>query len=305
VRFFVLANGVNYPVGEAFDARAWRLSLGASPPRLPKAFVRDFEGLLRACLSAGVRLWPSLVSFELFQPLVMHPGGVTSGGRAPLIFGRFGRVASIEAFLDATLEPLLDAAKRVPGALGAFEVVNEPDWAVRGSLFRRAPVRASAMSRFVERGVRRIADAGLVATVGFIDADPRWLAASTRRELIRLGALGAYVHQLHHYPGRYRPRRLMPHAVLPIRPCLVGELATAQGTLHPSDQMRWEGEGLREDDAGAYLEARLRLIERLGYPGAFVWGYHSKDAASAWGEAQAEQLRAFAATLAPDLDRVG
>jgi hypothetical protein len=329
VRFFVLLNGVNYPVGEPLErygevrARFGELRferrLGSPPPALPPAFVQDFEGLLLACRAAGVRLWPSLLSFELFRPLEVRADGVTLSGRGAFVFGRLGRDAAIEAFLDATLAPLLAAARRIPDAVGAFEVMNEPKWVVESERFRllnwsrcasaplhglswsrrasaplhRPRVRPRAMSRFLLLGVRRIVEAGFVATVGFFDPDPPWLAASTRRELVRLGASGAYVHQLHHYPGRHHARRLRPHATLPIRPCIVGEFASAQGTPFVSEHMHWEGPGLREGDRERYLEARLSFIERLGYGGAFVWGYHSSDGASEWGEGQARQLGAF------------
>ncbi len=165
VRFWVLAAGVNYPVGadprdhfslaplspeDALLGRGGRWLRGAliratweesqrfvlaSPelPPLPESFLADFEALFRAAADANVKLMPSLCSFELFHPVEPQGKEVFSRGRGALVFGNEGDDhAQIERFLDATLEPLLDVAARYPDALEAFEVINEPDWSVEG-----------------------------------------------------------------------------------------------------------------------------------------------------------------------------
>lgn len=292
VRFFLLANGVNYPVGEPLGHELD----GALPPELPDAFVVDFDGLLAACEELGMRLWPSLLSFEFFGRFHRYNERVTSGGRAPLVFGPRGHERSIERFLEATLEPLLAAARARSGSIGAFEVVNEPDWVVTRLPFDRRGGRVPSewMGRLLSLASRRIAEAGQLATVGFCDADPRWLPRRDRRELMRLAARGSYVHQLHHYPGAHRPRRLSPHAELPIRPCVVGEMPTSLGTWGPSHNMRWKDPGLAEANPRRFLRERLELVRRLGYPGAFVWALNSEDGATSWREEQGAQIRAFA-----------
>ncbi len=297
VRFFVLAGGVNYPVGVPLGELG-ELDLGRDPPALPPPFVRDFDGLLAACEAADVRLWPSLVSFEFFGPLRRYDERVTSGGRGTLVFGAKGDERAIERFLDATLAPLLAVARARRSAIGAFEVINEPDWAVSKRFgLRGGSVPPVWMGRLLSLAARRIAEAGFVATVGFTDADPGWLPRRDRRELVRLAARGAYVHQLHHYPGAHRPRRLRRHAELPIRPCIVGEMPTSLGTWGPSANMRWEDPGLAEADPGRFLYERLALVRRLGYPGAFVWALNANDGATSWSEGQAAQIRAFAERL--------
>ncbi|MBC7172695.1 MAG: hypothetical protein H5U40_09725, partial [Polyangiaceae bacterium] len=271
-----------------------------SPPRLPADFLRDFDGLLGQAAAVGVRMWPVLLGFEFFGPLLRSTASVSSGGRSAFVFGRSGSEASIERFFDATLAPLLDVARARSSAVGAFEVMNEPDWAVRRNpfgFFGRGSIGPAAMGRFLVLGARRIAEAGFLATIGFTDAEPSWLARRERDELARLGASGAYVHQLHHYPGTHRPRRLRPHAELPIRPCIVGELPSSLGTWGPSNHMRWEDAGLAETAADRFLIERLALIERLGYPGAFVWGLHSRDGATSWSEGQESQIRQLVARI--------
>ncbi len=341
VRFWVLAAGVNYPVGvdprehfalaslepeaallgrgaswlraalvRATWERSERFVLGATTdlPPLTDAFLRDFEALFTVAAEAGVRLMPSLCSFELFHPVERQGTGVFSRGRGALVFGDEGDDAQqIERFFDATLEPLLDIAGRHPGALEAFEVINEPDWSTEGGPLhgrfegrkvRIMPktVRAPMMGRFLERGVERIIERGLRASVGFKLADPQWLDPAIRKRLATLGARGDYLHQVHHYPSLYEPWRLRPHDALPIRPCIVGEMPTKQaralGVSHG-----WWRERLRDlpraADPNAFLERRLEIAEALGYPLALLWAAKSGDEMTAWTPRERAQVGRF------------
>src|SRR5690606_5266334 len=188
VRYWLLAGGVNYPVGRDPDeiaarvpfrepfagrrtgARALRFELHAPPPALPQAFLDDFGRLLSACRAAGVRLLPSLVSFELFLPITPHPGGPASGGRGALVLG-----ANQRAFFDAVLEPLLEVSEGQRDALFAFEVMNEPDWPALPAAGRGPFAPPDALARFLVQGARRIARRGLLSTIGFCNARPSWL----------------------------------------------------------------------------------------------------------------------------------
>ncbi len=308
-RWWLLAGGVNYPVGRDPDAcfrRRGGTFIGAPPP-LPPAFLEDFEGLLRAASRAGVKVLPSLLSFEFFLPMVAQAGGrAFSGGRAPIVFGdrdsppeRF-----VDAFLDATLTPLLEVSSRHRAAIGAWELANEPDWVVSGGPFhvrfdgfrpRRTPktVPRSAMCTLIERGVDRIVSHGFVASVGFKVGDPPWLLPRLRRKLRRYGDNGQYVHQLHYYPSLVEPRVLPRHDRLPFRPCLVGEMPTAIGRRLDPFVMRWRDDRDRQrgGDPGRYLERRLDIVRRKGYPGALLWSGRATDRVSAWGPAQWTQVR--------------
>lgn len=342
VRFWVLAAGVNYPVGadprghfaiaplrpeDALLGKGGRWLRGAmiratwerserfvlrrpGLPPLTSAFLADFEALFGAAAAAGVKLMPSLCSFELFHPLERQGEGVYSRGRGALVFGNEGdERAQIERFLDATLEPLLDVAARHPSALEAFEVINEPDWSVEGGplhgrfhgrSLRIMPKTVSApmMARFLERGVERITARGLRSTIGFKLADPKWLPAALIRRLAALGARGDYLHQVHHYPSLYEPWRLRPHARLPIQPCIVGEMPTSQskplGVGHG-----WWRERLRDlrraGDPHAYLQRRLEICAELGYPMALLWAAKSGDSMTAWTPSVEAQVGRFVA----------
>jgi len=306
-RWWLLAGGVNYPVGRdphaCFERRGGRLV--GRPPALPEGFLGDFERLLVAAARAGVRLVPSLLSFEFFQPLVAH-GDVFRGGRAPIVFGPRTEPleASIDAFLDATLRPLLDVSTRHRASVAAWEVVNEPDWVVEGGplhlrvvggRLRRTPktVPARAMCALLERAVDRIVRRGFVASVGFKEADPPWLLPRLRRKLRRYGDAGQYLHQLHHYPSLYEPAPLPHHDRLPFRPCLVGEMPTARGRCLDPFVMRWrdDWDWRRAHDPARYLERRIDIVRRKGYPGALLWSGRAADRASAWGPLQWAQVR--------------
>lgn len=331
VRFWILADGVNYPVGVQAESIAHlermgrgriHAAIGAIAPRIADrlparggyemlaldgelppigdAFLRDFRGLLGACSRAGVRLLPSLVSFELCQPAVRKNGGVIGRGRL--------RFALDARFFERTLEPLLSAARDHRDAVHAFEVMNEPEWVVReGSIQLDRPsygwtpslrtVRADEMLAFLEQGLERIEAHGFVATIGFCHARAKWLTPRFERMLVERAQRGAYVHQLHHYPTLSGHRTLPHHADLPIRPCLVGELPTA--IAKGPENAKWLDPELAatELDRTRFLEARLDLIRRRGYPGALVWSAHSDDTRKSFTENERAQIARFARTL--------
>lgn len=308
-RWWLLAGGVNYPVGRDPDAcfrREGRHFVG-DPPPLPTAFLDDFEELLRAASRAGVKLLPSLLSFEFFLPRSALTGGSAfTGGRAPIVFGnrQAPLEASIDAFLDATLSPLLEVSSRHRASVGAWEVVNEPDWVVEGGPLhlhvtegrpRRTPktVPRRFMCALIERAVDRIVGRGFVATVGFKAADPPWLLPRLTRKLRRYGGHGEYLHQLHYYPSLLEPRALPRHDRLPLRPCVVGEMPTAMGRRLDPFVMRWRDDRDRERgrDPSRYLERRLDIVRRKGYPGALLWSGRAADRASTWGPSQWAQVR--------------
>ncbi len=296
VRWWLLGGGVNFPCGIEPSAIASRRPFGStfpadahlwepvSPlPPLPAAFIEDFERLLVICERAGLALWPSLCSFESFLPIEEQAGGVTSRGRGQLLLD--------SGFYDSTLEPLLDACERHRGGLFAFEVINEPSWALTAgwlhARFGDHPpwVSAEAMSAFVLDGVDRIARRGITATIGFLDASVPWLDVVARARLRSLAARGLYVHQHHHYPGVTGQRALPPAWRSAVQPVWIGEVST---TRHG----RWRGSGLAEDDDEAFLRRRLEHIEARGYAGALLWARHASDPHAGWDERVEAAVRA-------------
>jgi len=338
-RIWVLAGGVNFPAGEDPRDRfgvapveragglvrerlrerfvrkrfgdVWeRFVLGdAELPPLPQSYLDDFRALLRACENAGVKLMPSLTSFEMFHPIDVQHAGVCSRGRAALVFGdrKLADPAQLRRFLDVTLSPLLEVSREHPEAIYAWEVMNEPDWVVEGgpvharirdgklSIMPKTVPR-QAMCALLEQAVDRIVDAGFLSSIGFKIGNPRWVPRPLMRKLGRLGDEGRYVHQLHHYPSLYEPWPLPRYEQLPVRPCLVGEFPTVQAPLFGLHKMAWP-EGVthlrHEQDPERYLRARLELIERRGYDGALLWGGRSTDGMTAWGEPQKAQVASY------------
>lgn len=298
-RWWIFGGGVNLPCGidvatiakrqrfgRRFPAHAESWAPFHPTPRLPRAFLDDFERLLEACARSGVALWPSLVSFEVFLAIEEQEAGVTNRGR--------GAIVLADGFFDAVLEPLLDVAERHRGAIEAFEVANEPGWAlVRGwERIRfgdhRPWTTPGALGAFLVEGARRIGRRGFQASVGFLHADVPWLPRSDRRALRHLAERGTYVHQVHHYPSVTGRRLLAPAAQSPIQPCWVGEVSTSM-------EGRWNDPGLEEGDAERFLAARLRLIDDLGYQGALLWAHRASDPHVGWDAAAKAQVRALRA----------
>lgn len=372
VRFWVLAGGVNYPVGESADAHAMRVTTSVSPataaydalrwalgerdgdlpdlsqnahtftvgrryevlgrrvgephvvpPPLPELFLHDFQGLLTACRNSGTRLLPSLLSFEFFQPLVDVDGRVHKRGREAFVFGATMEELQARAltrdiapevelamkrFTDATLSPLLAASRGYDDALYAFELINEPEWAVRpGPLqfdthhFGRVPtthrVSAELMSRFLQHGTSVIAASGFRASVGFGEARPTWLSPTCHAHLRTLSRTGQYVHQRHHYPTLFGAHTLPRAEEAAFTPCVLGEFPTAMS--NGLSNTRWQDAPLRrsERDPQTYLRARLEHIAHQGYDLALLWSAHSQDERRAFDTGQRAQVRSFYASM--------
>ena len=349
VRWFVLGAGVNYPcrsepsrpldaqghAAQSIDDFARRVPLAqrlsrasafafewsSRPPPLSQDFLADFIALCRACRNADVQLLPVLLSFEWFQPPEHKGKGVIAGGRARLIFGSAARrdvEAPIEAFLDATLAPLLARTSAAFGApqagrehehpIFAWESINEPDWVTAGGpRLVRAPrqwVAAHAMNALLDAFRRRVLAQGYAHSVGFKQLEPPWLAPALRAELIADGA--RYFHQAHHDPtwsaSPLFDRMLATDRRLPPRPrafarCLLGEFPTGQGAAHTPENARWADPELAQSERRAqdYLRARLALIEERGYDGALLWSARQDDPdpRCTWNANTQRQLREF------------
>jgi len=292
VRWWILAGGTNYPVGRGIERVAeaqrcrtgvqFHLREGVVPPALGDDFLADFAALLEACRAAGVRLLPSLLSFEWFLPATRY-----SRGRSALVFGvdpRRTRARVID-FLDATLGPLVEVARAHAQAVYAFEVINEPDWVTEGGPwlgpgFGRRRIAAHDMNALLSEAVERIVDAGLTATIGFKDMRASWLGPRLYERLRALGRAGRYVHQMHHYPNVLGEGTLPPASLSAVQPVIVGEMPTARGQLwrvrpRPSfgENLPWlDRELMRsERDPERFLTARIALTRQRGYTGALLW----------------------------------
>src|SRR5690606_17836726 len=196
-----------------------------------------------------------------------------SRGRAPLVFGpRGGEGAQVERFLRATLAPLLDVSQSRRDAIYAWEVINEPDWVVRGGPLNptvKKTVSARDMNGLLRAAVERTIEAGFTATIGFKQTGPRWLFPELRAFLDGAARRGEYMHPLHHYPNVMFQRRLPPASASPRGNVFVGEFPTSN--VQSLTNGCWADAGLAENDPERYLERRLALIRAQGYRGAFLW----------------------------------
>jgi hypothetical protein len=316
VRWFVLASGVNYPcrsagpnigakrgerLAQAIDLHARRVRAARgfewqwiqAPPPLSREFLDDFIALCRACQNAGLRLIPSLVSFEWFQPPRHQGRGVYGGGRRQLIFGSPGHDvrAGVRAFLGATLRPLLERTTATFGPprahahpIFAWESINEPDWVTQGGPWLvSAPfhdVSAYQMNIFLAEHRKLVLTAGYDHSIGFKHFSPSWLEPALREALIADGE--RYWHQGHHFPtagfaglleGRLATNRTLPARPAEFARCLVGEFPTGQGRRRVPSNWRWGDPELAasEGDSRDYLRARLQLAVERGYDGALFW----------------------------------
>ncbi|MEM7155246.1 MAG: hypothetical protein AAF799_20525 [Myxococcota bacterium] len=293
IRFWILADGINYPqvdwhphaTATGLLTRRLVLKPGVAPPPLHADFIEDFVGLCQACISAEMKIIPSLISFEWFKELNERGDGTTSQGRGELIFGPDGSGRFINPFLDATLTPLLHASRRVRDAIFAWEVINEPDWAIRHD-----HVSPDDMSRFIRAALYRIHGLNFRSTIGFLSHNPSWISAPLRRLLQTASRRGQYWHQFHHYPGYSLPSRLPAYDRLPFRPCMIGEFATDV----PDPREAWGDCRPTEGNRNRYLYHRLEFLEqRSNYPMAFLWALNSNDGKTEWGTNQVNQIRAY------------
>jgi hypothetical protein len=184
-----------------------------------------------------------------------------------------------EAFLDRVLEPLLDLSLRRRDLIYAWELMNEPEWAVRG-FWKRGARRTTGpgeMKGFLAEGARRIAlrrledgTPAFLSSVGFAHWDTLedWDAAG----------LGITLPQFHYYA---QGGRLLPEAV---GACVVGEFASAEERAWPDLQLRREAQTLTN---------RLRCVERKGYPECFVWSARAVDRATLWTGEAGRELAAY------------
>jgi hypothetical protein len=303
VRWFVLADGFSYGVGEQAPQRDRRGFRFDSEARLAPSFIEDFVSLLALCAELGLQLLPVLLDHQFaFLGLDRHsedartlalwqrapessergslrltrareraarlPAGYVKGGRADVIAD--ARVT--QRFLDNVLAPLVGASRRHMEAVYAWELINEPEWIMRRLPFAstfRMPVEV--VCRFMQTGLSAIRDHGFTATVGFA-------RARTLRAL--LGKLPALdLNQVHYYP-RWRLARLADARFANGRPSVLGEFATR------SDQL---GAWPDLPSSRQEIARRLALAQRKGYDAALLWSFRGRDRATLEDRAEIER----------------
>jgi len=249
-----------------------------------RQFRDDVEFVLQACARHSLQLFPSLIDFRW-----CHQGIAIGGGTGIIQGGRYDIIRDPEkrrAFFDRALDPLLEAAVAYRDSIYAWELVNEPEWAVREfSLLRKkegnCTVPLRAMKAFIAEGIRRINGKLLPdgrrafhSSVGFA----HWKSLETWDS----GKLGITLHQFHYYAQK--DSGLPPYPGEANHPCVIGEFATAEEHDWP------DLKGRQQDQTVAN---RLGCLEEKGYPACFLWSARAADAATRWTADEQEEVSAY------------
>jgi len=287
VRWFILADGLTYGIGEeaprlgGWFRRRWHFD----PPPLNGEVVGHFNELLTRFDAANhdgthqIQLLPVFIDFHFCQPGVLSVVVPETSGRSPIVHDpgwvKQGRAEAISngakrtRFLEAALDPLLEASQKWHNVIYAWELINEPDWVTEGwspNPQREPRVPESSMRAFIDEGSERVRRAGFKPTVGFGSA------ATLRR-----CGIVADVSQFHHYPNGVTAldRQEFDLGIL-------GEFATAPTDVWPD-----------LSNSGQSVLNRLRLAEGCGYSLALPWAFRSQDRHTTWSSSVEEDVRAF------------
>ena len=295
VRWFLLADGLNYGTGESAPRRIgneWLFEpLPAGHP-FYRQLGEDFEHVLGTCAKTGLKLLPSLIDFSWCRRGTEIPGspGIIKGGR----YGIVCDAAKQKLFFDRILDPLLDISRKYQDAVFAWELINEPEWVTgRFPLFREKrgnrTVTLKEMKSFITEGVRRI-HAHLLPDGGRAFQSSVGFAHWRTLEKWDASALGISLHQFHYYAqgGCVLP----PHPPGREIPCVVGEFASAAGRSWPD---------LLKPDMGQTVTHRLRCLEGKGYPACFLWSARAVDAATRWTADEHQELAAYTRSNGPGI----
>ena len=212
-------------------------------PTKPDAFLfKDAAAVLRLAEDCGLKLCLSLIDFLWLQD---HGGKRIGHANELLLQFAAGR----EAFLEHILVPLFREFRAHP-ALFAWEIANEPEWAIRE--FHREPAAKTHLADFrvfateIARAVHEYG--GVPVTLG--SARLQWVRAWHK--------LGLDFYQAHFYPAVER---------------LAGaDFAQQLAALQTLDKPLWLGELPARDASPHYsLEKALSNCRDAGLTGAAVW----------------------------------
>jgi hypothetical protein len=240
VRWFVFADGTASP---EFD-QSGRVT------GFDSYFYDDMDAALEAAREKGIYLVLSLFDFYLCDAGRIVDG-VQVGGHSDLIADPVKR----QSFIDSALKPMLARYGADPQIL-AWEVINEPEWAmaIPGGQSVGQPVSAEAMQDFVRLVAEVIKEntTSQLVTVG--SASRKWLGLWK--------GLGLDFYQYHYYDWMETETPLqVPFEQLGLdKPCILGEFPTAETAISIRD----------------YLETAWSN----GLAGALGWSFRGEDESS-------------------------
>jgi hypothetical protein len=293
VRWFLLADGLNYGMGE-FAPRefgdSWTFEPLPAGHSYHNRLCDDFEFVLQACRGNGLKLFPSLIDFHWCrQGTPAGNPGIVKSGRYDIIRDPEKR----ESFFDRVLDPLLELSMQYRDSIYAWELINEPEWVVRRfSLFGKRDANRSVsrneMREFIAEGMQRINTKQLPdgcsafqSSIGFAhwESLDKWDAEE----------LGLTLLQFHYYVQQNCD--LPKHSHFGIHLCVVGEFAAAVGRDWPD--LKIAG---KDQTTGN----RLGCIADKGYPACFLWSAKAIDPATSWTEAENQDVIAYTTSSRPD-----
>jgi hypothetical protein len=213
------------------------------------------------------------------------PPGWAKGGRGEM----FRDPQHMQQLLERVVAPVLDLAGRYRDRVYAVELMNEPEWIVRGSrlgrpwvsLAEHAKVAQEAMTELFRLGLAAIDQAGFRSTIGFTNA--RMLTAWRGQLGAVLAPLDGFVPQFHYYPSASKDfwgrAETLDHTG---EPMILGEFSTT-GAPWPD----LDSPDIFESNQS--IAARLLFADRRGYALAMPWSYRAKDEHTGdWGMLAAE-----------------
>jgi len=208
------------------DARsAIKTAADGTPIGLDDHVFADFDRAIATARNHKVYVVFVLFDYLLVERTPVGDGRFVGGKRAWIVDAR-----QRKALIDTVITPLMKRYGKEP-IVAAWEVINEPEWAMRTRLkYKPQQVKIAEMQQFVSEIAEAIhADSNRPVTVG--SASPKYVKYWRN--------VGLDLYQYHYYPkleGRLYPSGL--YSVLGLnldKPLILGEFPTNDPPTQPSD----------------------------------------------------------------------